>query len=266
MTDPRIQQRRVTVARQHGRRRRRRILAGVVLAGLVASGAAVVHSSMLGARHVRVSGASNIAASYVVATAGLKGAPPLVDLDPAAIAARVEHLPWVLTAAVKISWPSTVAIHITERIAVAAVRVAGPKSSYAICDVTGRVLEILPARPASLPVVVLPPALLSPGAPGTSLAVADRLELQVAAEMPESMLPAITDITVTPLGAVVQLADHLTAIVGTASGLSQKFVSLATVLAHGDFSVIIGIDLRVSAAPVLIPKGSSPIVPGNLTG
>jgi hypothetical protein len=113
--------------------------------------------------------------------------------------------------------------------------------------------------------VALPGALGRPGAPGTSLPVAERLELQVAAEMPESMVSEITEVSGSSLGAVVKLADHLTAIVGDASGLSQKFVSLATVLAHGDLNGIIGIDLRVSAAPVLIPKGSSPIVPGNLS-
>lgn len=255
------------MARQHGRTRRRRILAGVVVAGLLAGGVAVVHSSVLGARHVRISGAPNIPSSTVVVAAGLEGDPPLVDLDARAIAARVEHLPWVLTAAVRIAWPSTVGIHITERIPVAAIEVAGTTSSYAVCDVTGRVLEIVSDRPASLPVVtVLGATSGEPGAPGTSLPAADRLELEVAAEMPESMVPVVADVTGSSLGAVVELADHLTAIVGDAADLPQKFVSLATVLARGHLKGIVGIDLRVSTAPVLIPKGSRPIVPGNVGG
>lgn len=267
MTDPRIQARRVTVARQHGRRRRRRILTLSVVAGLLAGALALVHSPVVGARHVRVSGAPNIASSSVLAAAGLRGAPPLVDLDPAAIAARVEQLPWVWTAAVKVVWPSTVAIHITERVPVAAIAVPGSRTSYAICDVTGRVLEIVLVRPASLPVVALAGSGAGePGMPGTSLPARDRLELQVAADMPESMVPTVAAVTGTSLGAVVELTDHLTAIIGDAAALPQKFVSLATVLAYGHLDGISGIDLRVSAAPVLIPKRPSTTVPGNVGG
>lgn len=252
MTDPRIHERRVKVARDNGRRRRRRVLAGLVVLGLAGAGFALVHSSVFGARHVRVSGAPNVTRSSVVAAAGLQGAPPLVDLDPSALAARVEHLPWVLTAAVRIAWPSTVAIRLTERIPVAVVAAPGT-DSYAICDVTGRVLEIVHGRPASLPLVQLVGALTGPGAPGTSLPAKDRQELQVAAEMPESMVAEVTELTLTAAGAVADLTDHLTAIIGPAADLRQKFVSLATVLAHGDLSGISSIDLRVAAAPVLIP-------------
>ena len=63
-----------------------------------------------------------------------------------------------------------------------------------------------------------------------------------------------------------RLKDHLTAIIGDATGLSQKFVSLATVLAHHHLTGISAVDLRVPAAPVLIPKKSRPIVAGNVTG
>ncbi|MGA2208045.1 MAG: FtsQ-type POTRA domain-containing protein [Acidimicrobiales bacterium] len=267
MTDPRIQARRVSVARQRGRRRRHRIVAALIVAALCAGGVALVHSSVLGARHVRVSGAPNVPTSRLLAVAGLRGAPPLVDLNPGVIASRVERLPWVLTAEVRIAWPSTVAIRVTERIPVAAIEVPRSGGSYAVCDVSGRVLEVVASRPASLPVIVLSGAGAGePGAPGTSLPVEDRLELQVAAAMPESMVPATTAITASSLGAIVGLTGKLYAIVGDAASLGQKFVSLATVLAHGDLQGITSIDLRVPAAPVLLPKGSSPIVPGNVGG
>jgi len=262
MTDPRIQARRVSVARQQGRYRRRCIFAGLVVAAVAASGVAVVHSSLLGARHVRVVGATNISRAMLITAAGLRGDPPLVDLNAGSIASRIEKLPWILTAAVHIAWPSTVAIQVTERIPVAVVGIPGT-GSYAVCDVTGRVLEIVGWRPASLPVVVLRArAAGEPGAPGTSLPSPDRLELAVAAAMPESMVPATTQISVGAAGAVIGLRDHLEAIIGNAASLSQKFISLATVLAHGDLGGISAIDLRVATAPVLLPQGSSPIVPG----
>jgi cell division protein FtsQ len=270
VTDPRIQARRVSVARQRGRRRRHRILGAFVVAFVVALGLAVVHSSVLGARHVRVMGAPNISSSTLISAAGLGGDPPLVDLNAGTIAGRVERLPWVLTAAVRIAWPSTVAIHVTERIPVAVIAIpsttTSTTSSYAVCDVTGRVLEIVATRPASLPVVVLPSGAGEPGAAGTSLPRRDRLELAVAAAMPESMVSTTTEITGSSVGAVLGLKHRPEVIIGDDISLWQKFVSLATVLAHGELSGIMAIDLRVPAAPVLLPRGSSPIVPGIVGG
>jgi cell division protein FtsQ len=267
MTDPRIQARRVTVARQEGRRRRYRLLVGLAGALLVTVGAVLLHSSVLGARHVRVTGAENISSSKVIAIAGLESAPPLIDLSAASIAQRVELLPWVLNAEVKIAWPSTVAIHLTERIPVAAVARPGRSGSYAICDVTGRVLETAPSRPGSLPIVVLGRSIVGqPGPPGSSLPMSARAELEVAAEMPESMVPEVRAIEESPSGVVLSLTDHLRAIIGAPSELGQKFVSLATVLARGDLSGIGSIDLRVAAAPVLLPARSGPIDAGNVGG
>lgn len=266
MTDPRIHARRVVVARERGRRRRRRIVTGLVVVALVALGVVLVHSSVFGARNVRVVGAPNIPTSRVIAVAGLRGDPPLVDLNTASIASRVEHLPWVLTAAVHLAWPWTVAIKVTERTPVAAIAGGDRGGSYAVCDVTGRVLETVAARPASLPLVVLAAPGSGPGAPGSTLPSRDRLELEVAAAMPESMVPSVREITVSSVGAVLGLGDGREAIVGGAVSLSQKFVSLATVLAHGDLGGVAAIDLRVATAPVLLPKASSPIVPGNVAG
>jgi cell division protein FtsQ len=269
MTDPRIQARRVSVARQSGRRRRRRIVAGLIVAGLVAAGAAVVHSSVLGARHVRVSGAPNIPSSRLITAAGLRGDPPLVDLNAASIASRIDRLPWVLTADVRIAWPSTVAIQVTERIPVAVVVVPGAAGGFAVCDVTGRVLEVVSTRPVSLPIVVLAGPAIGEAAlsrPGSSLPESDRLELEVAGAMPESMVPETSAVTLTSLGAVIDLTDKRTAIVGSAASLSEKFVSLATVLAHGDLRGVGGIDLRVPAAPLLLPQSRRPIVPGKVGG
>jgi hypothetical protein len=102
--------------------------------------------------------------------------------------------------------------------------------------------------------------------PGTSLPAADRSLLEVAAALPESMVGETTAIANSSLGVVVVLSDHITAIVGGSDSLQQKFVSLATVLAHGSLQGIGAIDLRVADAPVLLPRGSGPTVAGNVAG
>ncbi len=247
MTDPRIHERRVLVARQLGRRRRRRIVVAAVLVTLGLGGLALVHSSVFGAKNVEVSGDRHTPRAAVLRAAGLIGAPPLVDLDAAAIASRVDRLPWVASATVDISWPSTVSIRLKERVPVAAVQLAA--GGFAICDPTGRVLEDVATRPPSLPLVATGGPV---GPPGSSLAPAERELALVAADMPESMVRLSRVIVSSSEGAEVLLADGIKALVGSQASLTEKFVSLATVLHHGGLGGVAEIDLRVPSAPVLI--------------
>ncbi len=257
MTDPRIHERRVLVARQIGRRRRRRLLGLLAVVALVAGGFAVVHSSLLGARHVHVSGARHTARGAIIQAAGLSGAPPLVDVDAAAVARRVERLPWVATARVSIAWPSSVAISITERVPVAALPL--PTAGFAICDPTGRVLEDVVTRPPSLPLVM---GVARVGPPGSHLPASAAELTAVAGSLPESMVPRTMAIRPSSAGVEVDFSSGLVALIGGTGSLSQKFVALATVLAHGGLSGVGTVDVRVPTAPVLIRKASSPIVPG----
>ncbi|MGO9911213.1 MAG: cell division protein FtsQ/DivIB [Acidimicrobiales bacterium] len=261
MTDPRIHERRVLVAREAGRHRRRWLMAGVLGVLVVAGAFALVHSSLFGARHVEISGSAHTPDATIVRVAGLRGAPPLIDLSPAAIATRVESLPWVETAAVSVSWPSTVKIRLTERTPVATLR--DEADSWAVTDPTGRVLEIVPTRPTSLPDIDVTGAVPPPGhrLPAKFAALA-----RVAAAMPESMVPEILDVRWDSQGVVADLKSRIVAVLGSASMLEDKFVALATVLAHGGLSGIGTIDLRVPAAPVLIRQSASPIVARSVGG
>jgi len=261
VTDPRIQARRVDVARLLGRSRRRRIIVVAVVVALAAGVFGLLHSPVFSARHVTVKGAPVLPRSEVLSVAGLENSPPLIDLDAAVIAARVERLPWVAKAAVKISWPSSVSIRLTERTPVADVKDAG---RYAVCDPTGRVIELLGWRTHSLPVVKISGR---PGPAGSLLAVQDRPLAAVAAAMPESLVRRTVEIALSPTaGIVVVLREGITAELGGAGSLAQKFVSLATVLARVPYSGPLEIDLRVAGSPLLIRNPAGPIVPGNTSG
>jgi hypothetical protein len=64
----------------------------------------------------------------------------MVEVDPAAIRARILALPWVAEVSVARSWPSTVVVNITERSPVA--QLAAGAGGPAVVDGTGRVLVV----------------------------------------------------------------------------------------------------------------------------
>ncbi|HJQ01616.1 MAG TPA: FtsQ-type POTRA domain-containing protein [Jatrophihabitans sp.] len=75
-------------------------------------------SSVLGVRTVTVTGAKFLTPAQVEAAADIRAGSPLSRLDTAAVRARVAALPEVRTVSVRTSYPSTVLIRITERVAV----------------------------------------------------------------------------------------------------------------------------------------------------
>jgi cell division septal protein FtsQ len=242
-----MHERRVQVARETGRRRRRWVVVALVLVLSGAGAFALVHSSVLGARHIEISGPAHAPYSTVVRVAGLEGAPPLVDLSSALIARRVESLPWVRTATVSLAWPTTVHIRVTDRVPVAAVGLAA--GTWAVLDPTGRVLEDVSGRPAGLPVAELTSPVPGPGGrvgrAGASLA-------RVAAATPEAMVARIGAIRWGSGGIEVDFTNKLVAVLGDASLLAGKFVSLNTVLARADLAGITRVNLQVPSSPVLV--------------
>ena len=262
MTDPRIQARRVRVERQRGHRRLGMLLAVLAAAGLSAGVVSVLHSRLFAARSVVIAGAVNTSRSEILAVSGLDKEPPLIDVNAGAISLRVDRLAWVLSASVKVEWPSTVAVSVVERVPVAARHLLG--GDYAVLDSTGRVLADESSRPAGLPLVVLPGASASPG---SSLGASARDLLVAAAQLPESLVPRVNEIvdSVTD-GVVVRLEGGVNAVVGDDEALPEKFVSLATVLSRVNLTSVGGIDLRVAAAPVLTPLTSASNVQGKGDG
>jgi POTRA domain, FtsQ-type/Cell division protein FtsQ len=124
--DPRIKERRTAVVRQAGRRRRRILLVAVVAVAVVVGAWFFLHTKVLAARVVTVVGSVHTPDAEIIAAAGLGGHPPLIDVDTGAVAAKVEQLPWVATAAVSRDWPDGVRIVVTERTPVAAVSATAP--------------------------------------------------------------------------------------------------------------------------------------------
>jgi cell division protein FtsQ len=122
-------------------------LLGVVLIWIVA------FSSVFGVSTVQVTGTHVLTAADVRNAAGISHGSPLLRLDIGAIEHRVDQLPDVASAKVSTSFPSTVRIAITERVAVGAVKVA---DGYILVDRTGHEYRTVSSRPSALPIFVLP--------------------------------------------------------------------------------------------------------------
>ena len=136
--DPRIAARRGEVAQAAARRRAILLAVAVGVVALIGIGYALIHSSLLAARTVRVEGVTGPRADAVTQFAGVRTGEPLVLLDTGAVARRVERLPWVGAVSVSRGLPHTVRITVVQRDAVAWARQAsGPAQGVTPSGVTG---------------------------------------------------------------------------------------------------------------------------------
>jgi cell division protein FtsQ len=124
-------------------------------------------SSALGVKQVDVRGAYNVTVAQVRAAARIRHGTPLARLDTAAVTRRVEDLPVVAAARVRVSYPSTVLITITERTPTGYIA-AG--SAAVLVDATGHQYLRVPQPPRGLPRFDIP--LGAPAATGQALATA----------------------------------------------------------------------------------------------
>lgn len=119
---------------------------------------ALLGSSLLVVRNVRVTGAGDLVpAAAVRSAAAIRLGTPLARVDTGAVARRVERLAPVLSARVTRSFPDTVVIAVRQR--TPALAVARP-GGYAVVDSAGVTVSSPKSPPAGLPVLMTPPPVL----------------------------------------------------------------------------------------------------------
>ena len=117
--DPRVRARRIEVARSHGRRRFRRLMALTMVTVLVLGALALSRSPLLDVDSVTVAGADRSGAAAVRTAAGIDRHQAMTSIDLDATRARIDRLPWVQRASVSRHWPGTVRLAVVERTPVA---------------------------------------------------------------------------------------------------------------------------------------------------
>jgi cell division protein FtsQ len=167
----------------------------IVVAGVIVVGVAwaLLGSSLLVVRQVRVTGNGGVPAAEVRSAAGIPDGTPLARLDESAAARRVEAIPQILSAQVSRSWPDTVVIAVRQR--TPALAVAGTGGLLDLVDVDGVVVSQVAARPAGMPLLTAPPARLRGSA-------AVRAAVLVLRGLPAAIRDRVTAVTAPSASAV----------------------------------------------------------------
>ena len=120
--EPRVAERRKGVSEDRARHRLRRILIVIALIGIGALGFWLIRSPLLSISSITVTGSEISDAAVIIDELGVIVGTPTVDVDSGAIERAVEADPWIEAAEVSVRWPGTVAVSVTEHVALAPAR------------------------------------------------------------------------------------------------------------------------------------------------
>jgi len=123
-------------------------LAGVAI--IAAVGWALLGDRVFVVRSVTVTGTRLVTPAQVLTAADVPLGTPLMRVDAGAVTRRVEAIRQVASATVTEDWPDHLAIAVTERVPVMAVRMAG--GGYDLVDHAGVIVSWAKTRPAGIPV------------------------------------------------------------------------------------------------------------------
>lgn len=210
-------------ARRRWRQRLRRVrpfLYAALVAALVGTGVWLVFfSSVVAVREVTVEGNTTVSAVRIEKAARAPIGRQLARVDLAAIRARVETIPAVKSVEVSRAWPDTVAITVTERVAVAVVdRGAGLQG----VDEEGVLFGTHATRPEALPLVQTAPDVKTE-ALAEAARVVTSLRSDIAARVDRVEVETVDRIR-------LRLAGGRTVMWGSAENSAQKAAVLAVLL------------------------------------
>ncbi len=229
------------------RTRARHWLVGAVGLACLAAGAWwVTNSQAFDLRALRVTGNVRLSSGEVAEQAGLTAQTNVLWLSAGEVERRLQRNPWVQSARVSRTLPSTLIVSVTERAPVAvlsgrpAMLVAGDGT---ILGVAGRSERL--------------PRIRVPGRPPIGSRLSPPPELRVAQGLPTGLRSFVVRVFVDRTGAIaLDLRDGTRVLFGTASQARAKGRALQGVLSWGARHGVVAryIDVRVPAAPALRPR------------
>ena len=207
---------------------RRRWLAAfcvLALAGIAAGVAWVLLGSrLLAVRSVVVTGTRLVPQSEVLAVAGIRLGTPLIRVNPAQVAARVETIRQVQNAQVTRSWPDRVVIAVRERTPALAVTVPG--GGFDLVDPDGVIVQWTARQPSGLPLYLATASVSSlHGDPDVGAAAA------VLRELPARLRASVASVTApSPDQVTLRLTSGTTVLWGGTDHAQAKAEELGLLL------------------------------------
>jgi cell division protein FtsQ len=212
--------------RLRGLRRRWLVLLIVLVVLGLAGGIAwaLLGSRLFVVRSVIVTGTHLVPKSEVLAVAGVKPGTPLVRVDTAQVAARVDTIRQVQSVVVTKSWPDRVVIAVTER--TPALAVAAPGGGFDLVDVDGVVVQWAARRPRALPLYLATVAVTSlRGNPDVGASAG------VVAELPAWLRSRVQSVTaLSPDQVTLRLGGGVTVLWGGTDRAAAKAEELALLM------------------------------------
>jgi cell division protein FtsQ len=204
----------------------RRLAGWLLLVAMAIAGGlawALLGSGLFAVRTVVVTGTRLVPQSEVLAVAAVKPGTPLIRVNTARIAGRVLTIRQVLAVQVAVAWPDRVVIAVRERTPALAVLVP---SGFDLVDAYGVVVQLVEARPASLPLYTTSaPVSALRGNPDVSAAAA------VLGELPAALRSSVTSVTApSPDQVTLQLRSGVTVVWGGPDDAAAKAKELAVLM------------------------------------
>ena len=178
------------------------LMAIAIVAGL---GWALLESRFFVVRGVQVTGTHLVTPAQVRSAAAVPAGLPLIRVNDAAVAHRVERLRQVQSARVTRDWPDKVLISVTERVPALAVPAS---QGYDLIDKYGVVVESVSEQPLDTPILDLPAGSAQPAAlrgnPAVYAAavVVRELPRYLARKLVSVQAPSSTEVTLRLSGGV----------------------------------------------------------------
>jgi cell division protein FtsQ len=185
---------------------------------------ALLGSTLLVARSVRVAGAPAAQRAQVLRAAGIARGTPLIRINTSAVASRVEQITQIQSARVSRDWPDSVVIAVTERTPALAVASGG---GFALVDRFGVVIRHVATVPPGITLLTSAPANLASlrGSPAIQAAVT------VLRQLPPSIRAQVRSVAAPSADAVtLDLRHEITVLWGGTDRPAAKAAELAILM------------------------------------
>lgn len=199
---------------------------GLVITLLAVGAQWTLRQSLFRVQHVYVVGAQHESSSQILAATGLGQRPTMLSVSSSNVAADLNVFPWIERVSVTKHWPNTVDIVVHESTPVAVAFTTSGQLRF-VSD-SGRDLGPAPLH-VDLPTLTY----LRPLATSWPFARAGEPAAMVASELPPAFSAQVSSITVNASGDVtLNMTTPVTFELGAAVNLHEKFVAIASVIAH----------------------------------